>query len=213
MSEPEDALQTELPQQQPSSARACAGCGKSGDRGAFLRVVLADDGSLLVDLQRSSVGRGANVHADPTCVQRGLRGGFARTFRAEVVTTVASFRGLGHLAVERRLRGLLVAARRKRALAVGADAARELALREAASRGARAVVANDAGSIARERFVLDMVTNGAVIVAFRRGELGALLGRPEVSVCATSDVRIAKELDRLRALQMLFSSLSSKEGA
>ncbi len=206
MTETEDELQIEIPQEQPSSARTCAGCGKAGDRHAFLRVVLADDGSLVLDLQRSSFGRGANVHLDPACVRRGLRGGFARAFHAEIVTTVGQVREMGQLAVERRLRGLLVAAWRKRVLAVGADAVRELA-----SHGpnVRAVVANDAGSIAKERFVLEMVTNGAVLIAFRRGELGALLGRPEVSVCATSDVRIAQELDRLLALQMLFSSLST----
>ena len=213
MTEPEEQVQTEIEQEEPSiSARMCAGCGKAGAGHAFLRAVLSDDGSLVLDLQRSSFGRGANVHVDPACIKRALRGGFARSFRAEVVTTIGSFREMGLLAVERRLRGLLVAAWRKRVLAVGADSVRELSSQGPA---ARAVVASDAGSIAQERFVLEMVTNGAVLVAFRRGELGALLGRPEVSVCATSDVGIAQELDRLHALQMLFSSLSSSnnEGA
>ncbi len=205
MTETKDEVQTEISQEKDST-RTCAGCGASGDRHTFMRVVLGDDGSLVLDLQRSSFGRGANVHSDPACIKRALRGGFARAFRAEIVTTMPAFREMGQLAVERRLRGLLVSAWRKRALAVGADAARELS----SHGGARAVVANDAGSIAQERFVLEMVTNGAVVVAFRRGELGALLGRPEVSVCATSDVGIAQELDRLHALQMSFSSLSSQ---
>ena len=207
MTKDEDDVQIEISRVEPSSARMCAGCGRSGDRHAFMRVVLDDNGSLVVDLQRSSFGRGANLHVDPTCIKRALRGGFARAFRSEIVTTMSAFREMGQLAVERRLRGLLVSAWRKRVLAVGADAVRDLS---AHGGPIRAVVANDAGSIAQERFVLEMVTNGAVLVAFRRGELGALLGRPEVSVCATSDVGIAQELDRLHALQMSFSSLSSQ---
>jgi hypothetical protein len=89
---------------------------------------------------------------------------------------------------------LLLAARRRRALAVGAEAA-SIALDEGAP---LAIVAVDAGALRGTAAVDAAVVSGRAIAWRAKGELGALLGGEEVTVCAVRDEQIASGLKLMR---------------
>ena len=73
----------------PGPRRQCAGCAKRDSADDLLRVVLGgSEGALAVDLADSRFGRGSHVHASKECMQRALRGGFAKVFKTKVEGTV-----------------------------------------------------------------------------------------------------------------------------
>ncbi|WP_258169145.1 YlxR family protein [Salmonella enterica] len=75
----------------PGPRRQCAGCAKRDFADDLVRVVLDPaDGTLAVDLADSRFGRGAHVHASKDCMQKALRGGFAKVFKSKVEGSVES---------------------------------------------------------------------------------------------------------------------------
>lgn len=63
--------------------RQCVGCKEVTDRRNLVRCVyVADSVAVEVDTSQTLPGRGAWVHADPKCVQKGIRNrGFVRTLK------------------------------------------------------------------------------------------------------------------------------------
>jgi uncharacterized protein len=49
--------------------RTCVGCRGEAGKAGLIRVVRRTEGGAAIDVTGSAVGRGAYVHADPTCVQ------------------------------------------------------------------------------------------------------------------------------------------------
>ena len=65
--------------------RRCMGCGKTGEKKAFIRSVATKDGSVSVDLSGKVQGRGAYLCKDLTCLEKAKkRHAFSRSFRCEI---------------------------------------------------------------------------------------------------------------------------------
>jgi predicted RNA-binding protein YlxR (DUF448 family) len=172
--------------------RTCVGCGVRDDAMALLRLNLAG-GQVVCDVA-SPQGRGAHVHPRTTCILAAPRR-LARAFRADVHSRAADLGARVATTSERRMLELLIVARRRRALEVGTAAA-SAALVEGAP---LAIVAADAGAVWRTPAVNAAIVAGRAIAWRAKDELGGLLGRDEVALCAVRDEQIASDLKRMRA--------------
>ncbi|GAB4531170.1 MAG: hypothetical protein Fur0018_18930 [Anaerolineales bacterium] len=63
--------------------RTCAGCRESASKRALIRIVRTPEG-VFVDLSSKQPGRGAYLHDDPACWERGLKGSLARALKTEL---------------------------------------------------------------------------------------------------------------------------------
>jgi predicted RNA-binding protein YlxR (DUF448 family) len=214
-------------QQEPSErrpVRTCAGCQKREEKGAgasprpragLVRVVLGSAGAggdggkgargVVADVGGSGFGRGAYVHADPSCLKKACSGGFARAFRTGVH---ADARELGEqitAGCDRRIEGLIVAARRARKIAIGEEAGPKLA-----AGAPLAVVACDAGANAARTFA-PAIEAGRAVAWKNKATLGALIGRDEVAAIVVDDRGIAEEIVRARATGNAVSQDVAKE--
>ena len=117
--------------------RTCVGCGEhvATDQATDLvRLVLGPEGEIAVDARGGAFGRGAHVHARPTCLERAMKGGLARSTKGKALGVLGedgarlplhagSLARAIQEAMDRRIEGLFAAAVRSRQLAFGADAA------------------------------------------------------------------------------------------
>ena len=155
--------------------RTCVACREHGDREVLLRIALAPDGSLVVDLRARLPGRGAWLHARRSCVERAEARpeGLRRTLKSQVRTE-----GLGvairEAVIRSALDGLSMAA------AAGALVGGHDLLEDALANGriSEVVVAVDAS----ERTIADLRKAAGESVAFvrlplDREALGARVGR------------------------------------
>ena len=171
--------------------RTCVGCGLRDDAAALVRLALAE-GEIVCDGRRYP-GRGAHVHARAACILAAPRT-LPRAFRSNVRADGPELGRRLASASEHGMVMLLHAAQRLRALAVGPEATSE-----ALDGGAPlAVVAADAGGLGRTGALDAAIVGGRAIAWCSKEELGALLGRDEVAVCAVRDERIASGLKRMR---------------
>jgi len=167
----------------------------------FERFVLFD-GQLVHDMRRKAPGRGAWVHPWPACIERAVRGGFARAFKQRVDTPEPA-ELLEQLAgsIRLRLRETVSTAIRARQLAVGAEA-----VKEAMGLGSARLIlmAKDAGDATRKKFVTNAERKDLAVLDDLDGStLGALTGRDFVAVLAVNEdaraQQIAIDLEHLRA--------------
>lgn len=174
------------------SVRTCAGCSGHESPEEMVRVVRGPDGALGVDLAGGSFGRGAHVH--PACIERACKGGFAKTFKAKVEATSAELSKLVADACDRRIAGLLLGARRAGHVVVGADAASD-----AIDQGALALVAVDAGNVARR--ASRAVSEGRAVAWGTKSFLGELFGESEVALAAVTHPSLAQNVQRCVVLK------------
>ena len=193
--------------EKPGPRRQCAGCAKRDDADDLVRVVLGpeQEGMLAVDLADSRFGRGAHVHASIECVQKALRGGFAKVFKTKVEGTVESFGEQLVMAADRRIDGLLTGARRGKHAISGADVVRA-AYREGTA--VLIVVASDAAAAAKHPEVQDAVSQGKAVGWGNKQRLGAIFGRDEVAVCAVLHEGVANAITRARQQAMPFAGVA-----
>ncbi len=198
--------------EKPGSARSrrqCAGCAKRDFADSLVRVVLDPaDGSLAVDLADSRFGRGAHMHASKECVQKALRGGFAKVFKCKVEGTVESLGEQILDAADRRIEGLLAGARRGKLAISGSDVVRA-AYREGTA--AMIVVASDAAAAAKLSEIQDAVAQGKAIGWSNKQRLGAIFGRDEVAVCAVLHEGVAKAIGSARLMALPFAGAARSE--
>ncbi|MDB4938358.1 MAG: putative nucleic-acid-binding protein [Labilithrix sp.] len=195
----------------PGPRRQCAGCAKRDFADALLRVVLdPEDGTLAVDLADSRFGRGAHVHASKECMQKALRGGFAKVFKSKVEGTAESLAEQVVVAADRRIEGLITGARRGKLAIAGADVVRE-AYRE--GKAALIVVASDAAAAAKLPEVQDAIGQGKAIGWSNKQRLGAIFGRDETAVCAVLHEGVAEAIGRARAHAAPFATAEVRSEA
>jgi predicted RNA-binding protein YlxR (DUF448 family)/ribosomal protein L7Ae-like RNA K-turn-binding protein len=184
----------------PGSRRQCAGCAKRDFADDLVRVVLdPDTGTLAIDLADSRFGRGAHVHASIECMQKALRGGFAKVFKSKVEGTVESLGDQLTIAADRRIEGLLAGARRGKIAISGSDV-----VRAAYSDGTAEliVVACDAAAAAKLSEIQEAVSQGKAIGWSNKQRLGAIFGRDEVAVCAVLHEGVAKAIGSARRMAL-----------
>lgn len=186
--------------------RTCVGCGNDVDSTELVRLVVEGD-DVVFDLAGGAFGRGAHVHARPACLAGAPRG-LSRAFKREIRIDADAIGRLLVDACDRRMVGLLLAARRTRALAVGTDESLG-ALRRGAP---LAIVAVDAGSVAKSREVGQAVAEGRAIGWKTKVELGAILGESTVAICAVRHDGFAEQLKTLRAAADA-GAATTREGA
>jgi len=63
--------------------RTCVGCHKTMPKRSLTRIVKGPDG-VMVDLTGKAHGRGAYLHDERSCWERGLKGSLAHALRAEI---------------------------------------------------------------------------------------------------------------------------------
>jgi uncharacterized protein len=198
--------------------RICVGCGASALQDEMLRCALNDTDGLSVDV-RGVAGRGAWLHPRPECIDRAVRGGFARSFRRSVVTTAEQVCVLVQVGAGRRLAGLFHAARSARHLIFGRDQVRQIVQRQITQRlvqaqtgaapdfgGIRiefAILAEDTGSLASEDFVQHLAASGKLAVWGTKEQHGQALGRGEVAILAFTELGLANQVARTLALLRL----------
>ena len=207
-----------------SRGRTCVGCGLSGTRDVFVRLVLVPSSApvpaplpatpaephaesiaskpeprssgVVADLAGGSFGRGAHVHPKMDCIERACRTGLSKSFKMRVAANPLELRAQIIAAAERRIGGLVMAARRTRGVAVGADATCD-----ALDKGARVVlIAKDAGSVLGRHSIQRAVADGRSVVWGDKERLGALLGEATVAVSAITYGEIANSILSANAL-------------
>jgi predicted RNA-binding protein YlxR (DUF448 family)/ribosomal protein L7Ae-like RNA K-turn-binding protein len=186
----------------PGPRRQCAGCAKRDSADDLLRVVLGDEGAVAVDLADSRFGRGAHVHASKECMQKALRGGFAKVFKTKVEGTVEDLGEQIVIAANRRIEGLLVGAFRGKLAIAGADVVRE-AYRE--GNAALVIVACDAAAATKHPEIQEAVAEGKAIAWSNKQRLGAIFGRDETAVCAVLHEGVAKAIKSARQCALPFA--------
>lgn len=190
------------------SRRQCAGCAKRDFADDLVRVVLDPaDGMLAVDLADSRFGRGAHVHASKECVQKALRGGFAKVFKCKVEGTVEALGEQLVIAADRRIEGLLAGAKRGKLAISGSDVVRA-AYREGTA--ALVLVACDAAAAAKLPEIQEAVSQGKAIGWGNKQRLGAIFGRDEVAVCAVLHEGVAKAIGSARRIALPFAGARSE---
>lgn len=63
--------------------RTCVGCREVNAKRALVRIVRTEEG-LRVDLTGKAAGRGAYLHAQQSCWQKGLKGALAHALKVEL---------------------------------------------------------------------------------------------------------------------------------
>ena len=192
----------------PGSRRQCAGCAKRDFADDLVRVVLDPaDGALAIDLADSRFGRGAHVHASKECVQKALRGGFAKVFKCKVEGTVDALGEQLVIAADRRIEGLLAGAKRGKIAISGSDVVRA-AYRDGTA--ALVLIACDAAAAAKLPEVQEAVSQGKAIGWGNKQRLGAIFGRDEVAVCAVLHEGVAKAIGSARRIALPFADTRSE---
>lgn len=198
----------------PGPRRQCAGCAKRDSADALVRVVLGppraeeQGATLAVDLADTRFGRGAHVHASKECVQKALRGGFAKVFKCKVEGSMESFGEQIVIAADRRIDGLLAGARRGKHAVSGADVVRA-AYRDGSA--VLVVVASDAAAAAKLPEVQEAISLGKAIAWSNKQRLGAIFGRDEVAVCAVLHEGVAKAIGSARRMALPFAGAARSE--
>jgi ribosomal protein L7Ae-like RNA K-turn-binding protein len=142
------------------------------------------------------------VHASKDCVQKALRGGFAKVFKHKVEGSVDALAEQLLIAADRRIEGLLAGAKRGKLAISGADVVRA-AVRDGTA--SLVVVASDAAAAAKLPEIQEAVSHGKAIAWGNKQRLGAIFGRDEVAVCAVLHEGVAKAIGRTRAQALPFA--------
>lgn len=64
--------------------RTCVGCRVVQDKRSLIRVVRTSDEGVQIDPKGKLHGRGAYLHDQKTCWQKGLKGGLSRALRTQL---------------------------------------------------------------------------------------------------------------------------------
>ncbi|APR81053.1 Hypothetical protein A7982_06400 [Minicystis rosea] len=172
----------------------------------LLRLVLGPAGEIAVDVHGRMFGRGAHVHARPSCLDRAVKGGLARSTKgralfvlaadgARLPMNAASLARAIQEAMDRRIEGLFAAAVRSRQLVHGAETVIEACQRGEAS---LVIVACDAASAAEPAEVKRAVSEGRAVAWGDKHRLGRMvtLGKSRAADQDVSGVAVVALLSR-----------------
>ena len=180
--------------------RTCVGCKSAESQAELVRLIVAPEGDVVVDLAGGAFGRGAWVHVAPECLQKAAPAGLSRSFHREIKLTSAELCDRLALAGERRAQGLVLAARRSRKLEFGGAAVEEAVL---AHRAELVLVACDARAAAEFNWLVPLIASGRALAFGSKAAFGKWLGRSETALLAITDPGIARETKQAISLTML----------
>jgi len=185
--------ETEVAAEDGRPERTCAGCRAHADSAELVRFafVAGHEPPLVPDLQGRLGGRGVWVHARKSCLDKAVRGGFARSLKQAVKVQTAELLQLVQGQVERRIQGLVLAALRRRQVAVGTDAVMQSL---AACPVSLLLVAKDAAGRRSDVVARASERRVRVIELFDKESLGRLTQRETLSFVAVLEPQIAHEI-------------------
>jgi predicted RNA-binding protein YlxR (DUF448 family) len=166
----------------------------------MVRLVLADDGSIAVDLAGRAFGRGAWVHARPDCLALAPRGGLQKSFKSQVTFDAGTLTAAIRSASDRRVDALLASARGAGKLECGSEVARDAFQRGS---GRALVIAGDARATAEAGWVLAVGASGKALFWGTKERIGRAVGRPETALVAVCDSGLAAAISRAVAMATL----------
>lgn len=183
-----------------TARRTCIGCKETLQYDELVRLVLAPDGQIAIDLDRKLPGRGAHICPSINCMEEAVRGNaFARAFRQAVSPPEAD--ALAELLCERleeKLSGLLGLGYRSRQVLSGSMAL-EKGLQK--DRVYLLLLTEDIGAEQREKWLaLYRATGRPWVTYFTKERLGALLGKDLRSAAGFINPKVAKKANRLVSL-------------
>lgn len=165
-----------------------------------MRLVLAPDGSVAVDLTGGAFGRGAWVHPEPRCIALAAPRGLAKSWRTEVRATPRAVLEALRTAASRRVVGLVRSAAGAKKLVIGSGAVHD-ALEQ--GRVALLVVARDARAAVDSREVQAQVAKGLAVAWGTKTELGEATHREETAILGVLDTGLARALKQAVLLAQL----------
>ena len=180
--------------------RTCVGCRSTVEAAELVRLIVADQGEIVVDLAGGKFGRGAWVHATPSCILKAAPAGLSRSLRLEVKTNAAELTDAIAAAAVRRLHGLILTAKRIRKLEAGATAV-ELSVSD--RRAELLIVATDARASQKFSWLEPLVASGTALAFGSKEIFGTWLGRPDTALLAVTEPKIAREAKQAIFLTML----------
>jgi predicted RNA-binding protein YlxR (DUF448 family) len=160
------------------SLRMCVGRGRHDHPDGLIRLIVASDGEVGVDLAGGRFGRGAHVHATADCLAKALRG-LSKALHQPIQASAQQLADAIHAAVDRRVAGLLASAVRAREVEIGARAAGDAFENKKAR---LLVVARDAAAAASVGTVMTAIAQGGAVASGTKATLGTLVGGPETAV-------------------------------
>lgn len=181
------------------SERKCAGCGLHDSRNALERFVMMED-TVIFDMRKKAPGRGAHVHATPTCLERAIHSGFAKSFRAKVEVK-DSFTEQFTEGIFQRLKEAFRVSFRSGDLVFGGES---VASEMKKNKIAFLVLAADSGESVTRKFEANAERKS--ILSFRGisgSVLGTILGKDYISVLGISakkSERIHQDLENLNKM-------------
>ncbi|GEM_PF-231936 len=160
------------------SERKCVGCGKHDAREGLERFVKMED-NVIFDMRKKAPGRGAHVHATTECLNRAIKSGFAKSFKAKVKIE-DDFLNIFLSSVFTRFQEGLRVAFRNSDLVFGGDLVSE-AMKN--NRVRSLVIASDAGHAVSRKFESNAQRKETpYFTAIRGAILGGILGKDFISV-------------------------------
>lgn len=181
----------------------CVGGGDKAPQDELERFVYIDGHGLVYDVRKKAPGRGAWVTPTRECVEKALRGGFARAFKKRVVVPSLEeilgdmVQGIGQRLIEQ----VRVAIRAQRGW-VGTKAVDE-GMRKNIS---LLFIATDAGEATRRKYVANSERKGVEVIEEYDGKrLGELASRDFVAVLGLSGDfarRVSTDLKSLSTLSV-----------
>jgi predicted RNA-binding protein YlxR (DUF448 family) len=173
--------------------RTCVGCRAHDENSALVRIALVPDQEpqLVPDLGRKLGGRGLWLHPRASCLNKAVRGGFARALRRAVTVAPEALLEPLQTQLTRRIEGLLLAALRRRRATVGTDAVLEAL---ATCPVGLLLVAKDAAGRRSDVIARASERRVRVVELFDQEELGRLTRRDALSFIAVLEPQIAREI-------------------
>jgi predicted RNA-binding protein YlxR (DUF448 family) len=183
-----------------TARRTCIGCREVRPHHELVRLVVAPDGQVVVDLDRRLPGRGAHVCPRSLCVEQAIgKNALERAFRRSLpaIETEALVGSMCER-LEKKLSALLGMGQRARHVISGSSA-----LEEGLKRGEvhLLVLATDVSSDQRARWVARYQATGRPwVVHFTKEGLGAILGKGLRSVAGITNPKLAGAASRVASM-------------
>lgn len=183
-----------------TARRTCVGCRSVRPHHELVRLVLAPDGEVVVDLGRRLPGRGAHVCPKNLCIEQAVRrNALERAFRRPVSAIEAeALVGSVYERLEEKLSGLIGLGQRARQVLSGSTAL-EGGLRR--NEVHLLLLATDISADQRDRWISRYRSTGRPWFAhFTKETMGAILGKGLRSAAGITNPNLARVVSRVASM-------------
>lgn len=183
-----------------TARRTCVGCRSVRPHHELVRLVLAPDGEVVVDLGRRLPGRGAHVCPKSLCIEQAVRrNALERAFRRPVSAIEAeALVGSVYERLEEKLSGLIGLGQRARQVLSGSTALEEGLRRDEVH---LLLLSTDISADQRDRWISRYRPTGRPWFAhFTKETMGALLGKGLRSAAGITNPNLARAVSQVASM-------------